>query len=152
MLLKFVFISKWPNEVLASRSSINFGFFYFHTLCILIKGFFRFLSLQHLDFYFLYFFYISNNTITFYRQTKIFDKMLHSWSKGQLSLKIFISSCILTYPFSTLFLKTNSSWLIFELIKALEIKTSILFSLDFAGNTILSCFLFLCLYYWIILF
>ena len=31
----------------------------------------------------------------------------------------FISSC----SFSTLFSKTNSSWIIFESIKALEIKT-----------------------------
>ena len=30
----------------------------------------------------------------------------------------------------------------FESIKALEIKTSILFNLDFANNTILSCFFF----------
>ena len=36
----------------------------------------------------------------------------------------------------------NSSWLIFESIKVLEIKTSMLFSLDFAGKTILSCFFF----------
>ena len=31
----------------------------------------------------------------------------------------------------------------FESIKALEIKTSMLFNLDFANNTILSCFFFL---------
>ena len=30
----------------------------------------------------------------------------------------------------------------FESIKALEIKTSMLFNLDFANNTILSCFFF----------
>ena len=41
-----------------------------------------------------------------------------------------------------IFIKTNSSWLIFESIKALEIKTSMLFNLDFANNTILSCFFF----------
>ena len=33
-------------------------------------------------------------------------------------------------------------WLIFESIQALEIKTSTLFKLDFANNTILSCFFF----------
>ena len=32
--------------------------------------------------------------------------------------------------------------LIFKSIKALEIKTSILFNFDFANNTILSCFFF----------
>ena len=35
-----------------------------------------------------------------------------------------------------LFMKTNSSWLIFESIKALEIKTSMLFNLDFANNIV----------------
>ena len=39
-------------------------------------------------------------------------------------------------------MKTNSSWLIFESIKALEIKNSLIFHLDFANNTILSCFVF----------
>ena len=37
------------------------------------------------------------------------------------------------------------------MIKALEIKTSMLFDLDFANNTILSCF-FLFLNYWLIIF
>ena len=41
-----------------------------------------------------------------------------------------------------LFIETNSSWLIIKSIKALEIKTSILFNLDFGNNTFLSCFLF----------
>ena len=36
---------------------------------------------------------------------------------------ILISSFILSYSFGTLFIKTNSSWLIFEQIKALEIRT-----------------------------
>ena len=56
--------------------------------------------------------------------------------------KFLISSFILSYSYSTLFIKTNSSWLIFESIKALEIKTSILLYLDFAKNTILSFFFF----------
>ena len=42
--------------------------------------------------------------------------------------------------FLSLFIKTNSSWLIIESIKVLEIKTSLLFNLDFANNTILPCF------------
>ena len=46
------------------------------------------------------------------------------------------------YSFWTLFNKTNLSWLITESIKALEIKTFILFNLDFANNTIWSCFFF----------
>ena len=36
---------------------------------------------------------------------------------------ILISSFILPYSFGTLFIKTNSSWLIFEPIKALESRT-----------------------------
>ena len=39
-------------------------------------------------------------------------------------------------------MKTNSSWLIFTLIKALENKTSVLLNLVSASNTILSCFFF----------
>ena len=51
-------------------------------------------------------------------------------------ISLFISS----YSFSTLFIKTTLSWLKFGLFKALEIKTFMLFNLDFASNTILSCF------------
>ena len=40
------------------------------------------------------------------------------------------------HSFHTLF-QTNSSWLIFELIKAWETKTSMLFNLDFAKNIVL---------------
>ena len=54
-----------------------------------------------------------------------------------------ISSFISSYSFSTLFIETNSSWLIFESIRDLEINTSVLFNLDFANDTILSCFFFL---------
>ena len=51
-----------------------------------------------------------------------------------------ISSFISSYYFSKLFIETNSSWLIFESIKALETKNSILFYLALAIKTILSCF------------
>ena len=44
-------------------------------------------------------------------------------------IRIFISSFISSYSFSTLFTKINSSWLIFESTKALEIKTSKVFNL-----------------------
>ena len=50
----------------------------------------------------------------------------------------FISSC----SFSTLFIKTNWLWIIFESIKALEIKPSILFNLALPNITILSYFFF----------
>ena len=53
-----------------------------------------------------------------------------------------ISSFVSPYSFRILFIKTNSSWLTFEPIEALEIKTSIQFNLDFANNTILSCWFF----------
>ena len=41
-----------------------------------------------------------------------------------------------------LFIKKNSSWLIFQSVKALAIKNSRLFNLDFANDNILSCFFF----------
>ena len=53
-----------------------------------------------------------------------------------------VSSFILLYSFRALFIKTNSSWLMNESIKALEIKTSMSFNLDFDNRTILSCFFF----------
>ena len=60
----------------------------------------------------------------FYKQTKISDELSKSW--------ILISSFISSYYFSTLF----------ELIKSLEIKTSMLFDLVFANNAILLCLFF----------
>ena len=54
-----------------------------------------------------------------------------------------ISSFISLYCFKTLFIKTNSSWLVTESIKDLEIKISFLSNFDFANNTILSVFFFL---------
>ena len=50
----------------------------------------------------------------------------------------FISS----NSFDTLFIKDNSSWLTLESIKALAIKTSMLFNLDFANYNVLACFFF----------
>ena len=41
-----------------------------------------------------------------------------------------------------MFTDTNSSWLIFESIKALEIKTSTVIDLIFGSNTISSCVFF----------
>ena len=49
---------------------------------------------------------------------------------------------ILFYSFRTIFTETSSSGLMFESIKALEIKISTLSNLIFASNTILSCFFF----------
>ena len=56
--LKGFFIPKVLNNQLASCCLINLDFLLPHTTEAL---FFRFLSLQLLDFYFLYFFYNSNN-------------------------------------------------------------------------------------------
>ena len=56
---------------------------------------------------------------------------------------IYYPEClILLHSLDTLFTETNSSWLIYELIKDLEIRTSIVFNLSFPNNTILSCFFF----------
>ena len=54
----------------------------------------------------------------------------------------FITSFISFYSLNTLFTETNSSWLIYESIKALEIRTSKLFKLSFPNNAIWSCFFF----------
>ena len=62
-----------------------------------------------------------------------------------------ISSFISSNSFDTLFIKTNWSWLTFESFKALEIKTSRLFNLNFDNDNILSYFLFFFLNYWFIL-
>ena len=52
----------------------------------------------------------------------------------------FFSSFISLYSLNTLLTETNPSWLIYELIKALTIRTSIIFNLLFHNNTILLCF------------
>ena len=59
-------------------------------------------------------------------------------------LRTVISSFI-SYSFSTS-LKINSSWLTLESMKALELRTSMLFNLVFAYNTILCFFFFLIIY------
>ena len=53
-----------------------------------------------------------------------------------------VPSFISSNSFSKLFTRTNSSWLIFKSIKALEIKAYILLNLDFSNNTLLLCFFF----------
>ena len=56
--------------------------------------------------------------------------------------QIFISFLISLYSLNTLFTETNSSWLIYDSIKALENRTYIVFNLSFPSNTILSYFFF----------
>ena len=53
---------------------------------------------------------------------------------------ISISSFISPNSFSKFFINTSSSRLTFESTKALEIKISTLFNLEFANDNILSCF------------
>ena len=60
---------------------------------------------------------------------------MNLWNFEVINISFFISS----YSFNSLFTETNSSWLIHERIKDLEIKTSMLV---FANNIILSCFFF----------
>ena len=49
---------------------------------------------------------------------------------------LLIASLMLLYSFNTSLAKNNSFWVISESIKALEIKASIVFNLDFANNNI----------------
>ena len=58
------------------------------------------------------------------------------------STTFWFFSFISLYSCSTLFTHTNLPWLIYESIETLEIKTSVLFNLAFACNTVLSCFFF----------
>ena len=57
--------------------------------------------------------------------------------------EFFISSFIPLYSLNTLFIETNSSWLIYESINAVEIRISIVFNLFFPNSTILSCFFYI---------
>ena len=54
-----------------------------------------------------------------------------------------ISSFVLFCSFNKLLIKTNSLRLQTESIKALKIKTSMIFNFNFANNIILLCFFFL---------
>ena len=69
----------------------------------------------------------------------------YNWHNIVYSAEIsgfFISSYIWLYFLNALFTETNSSWLIHESIKVLEIRTSIEFNVSFHNNTISSCFFF----------
>ena len=77
--------------------------------------------------------FLTNDTILFHR----FYTVCSTTFSGFL-----IFSFISLYYRSTLFSETNSEWVIYESIGALEIKTSIIFDLVLADNSILSCFFF----------
>ena len=64
------------------------------------------------------------------------------WAKSKelIKSKVLISTFISLYSFRTLSIKANSLWLITEWIETLEIKTFLLFNLDFSNSTVLSCF------------
>ena len=73
----------------------------------------------------------------FYKYTKMFYSLMKF-----LDYKFFLSYRN-NYSSSTSFIITDSLWLIYEWIRALEIKTSNLLNYIFANNTNLSCiFLF----------
>ena len=65
--------------------------------------------------------------------------------------EIFIYSFLSSWSISTLFTGINSSWLKSESIREIENKTSMVFNLVSARNTILSCFFFFFLNYWLML-
>ena len=56
--------------------------------------------------------------------------------------RFFISFIHFIIFFYTLFTETASSWLIYQLIKALEIRPSIVFDLPFRSTNTLSCLFF----------
>ena len=120
------------NNPLASWSIKNFNFLLLYTEHFDKSIISPFLVLTKLDFYFLYFFYLSNNIALFC----IYFILLFIIRFFLFLFFIFSNS------FRTLFIKTNSTRLIFESIKTLEIKTYTLFNLDFANDHLLSYFLF----------
>ena len=65
--------------------------------------------------------------------------------------EIFIYSFLSLWSISTLFTGINSSWLKSESIREIENKTSMVFNLVSARNTILSCFFFFFINYWLML-
>ena len=109
----------WPSLMHFRHSLINFDFFYYYTLHILIKALYiRFLSFATFATFFatfgfllLYFSYTSN--IRYH----CFINRLKSLTNLMKSLNFFIFSFVLSYSFSTLLIKTNSSWLILGSIK-----------------------------------
>ena len=52
--------------------------------------------------------------------------------------EFFISSFVSLYSLNTFFIETKSSWVIYESIKALETRASIVSNIVFPSNTILS--------------
>ena len=141
-MLKGVFIAKLLNNPLASCSLINPA--QYRRLHILIKlSVFLYLVLQPLCSYYLFFLCTPNNSKTLFYSVRSDTLASRAKSEGRKKFLIsFISSFISSYSFNTLITKTNSSWLIYESIKALEIKIFMLFELVFANNTTLSCFFF----------
>ena len=65
------------------------------------------------------------------------------------SLNFWFLFFIPSYSLNASFTKTNSSWLMYESVKVLEIKASMLFNLFFSNSSILSWFFFFSLTYWI---
>ena len=79
--------------------------------------------------------YTLNNKIAFF----------HIWFKVLFVIRIFDFFLQIIKSFSTLFIKTNSSWPIFESVKALETKTScdsIYILLKILPDPFFSCFFF----------
>ena len=83
-----------------------------------------------------------------------FDKSINLFCLVFLTLEFSLAWYFLqlTQQVSIVFIEANPLWLVYESIKALEIRTSIVFNLSFPNNTILSCFLLIFPYNWLILF
>ena len=96
--------------------------FYHHTLHIFIEVlFFRFLSWVHSVFFF---------TLQTLRK-HCFINRLKSLIKLMKFLEFWYFLLYHYILFNTIFTETNSLWLIYKLVKALEIKNSVLFKFKF---------------------
>ena len=120
--------------------------FYNYTVHLFIKSLFlRFLSLQVLDFNFLFYFSTLQKI-----QLHCFINRL-KYSVDCFEFLNFLFLFLIFYIIYLLFIKTYSSLLIFESIKVLRIKNSILFNLNCGNDTILLwIFFFLLIIDWYI--
>ena len=128
ILLKGAFDPKLLNNLLASCYLMNLNIL-LTFLMKLSSSFFRLYSFWVFSFCIFLHFKQYDNIVLW-----IYENLWWTFEGFRLLISFFVSS----YSLCTIFTKTNSSWLIYELIKAQEIKTSILFDLVFASNTILS--------------
>ena len=118
--VKGVLIPKLLYNLLASCFLVNFDFLLLHIAHLDKSIFVPFFIFTFSGFLLFVFSYFSNN-----KRTLLYI-ILFLLLKFYLSLDFFIYFFLSSNYFGTSFIKTNSSWLIFESFKVLKIKSSTL--------------------------